>query len=564
MVKKKILLPFRYPGGKYYALKLLRPFWTAVEHDEYREPMVGGGSVFFAKDKVKHNWINDLHDDLIITYKAMRDPDLREELINLISNEQATKERHKEIKEFQPNNELEIAYKYYYLNRTSFSGKMKSPAWGYRPVRSLPPERWKERILPCGEKLMGVDITNLDYDEVIQSPAKENRVLMFLDPPYYKAKQESHYVCPFKKEDHIRLMKSLKNTEHKFFLTYDDVEEVRQLYDWAYIYPINFFYRLDNSQDNKGNRNLGFELVITNYEMKSENSQLGLLDFNVEISNGITKNNETGKKVDTNKKVKSPFRFPGSKAQAIKFIRPFWESALHDEFREPFIGGGAVFFAKPKVEFNWINDIDNDLITTYKTMADSQLRKKLIEKVSKEVATRERHIEMKSWQPKDKLDIAYRYYYLNRTSYSGIMKKPAWGYHPTKSVPPERWGSRIDIAGKKLQGVKITSLDYHDIIEAPPQKRNVFMFVDPPYFEADQKRAYEYYFKENDHIELCEVLKKTKHKFCLTYDNCQPIQDMYSWANLYPVSWRYHTANSKKAERKMGNELIISNFKGFL
>jgi len=33
-------------------------------------------------------------------------------------------------------------------------------------------------------------------------------------------------------------------------------------------------------------------------------------------------------------KVKSPFRFPGSKAQAIKFIRPFWEAVDHDEYRE--------------------------------------------------------------------------------------------------------------------------------------------------------------------------------------------------------------------------------------
>ena len=49
--------------------------------------------------------------------------------------------------------------------------------------------------------------------------------------------------------------------------------------------------------------------------------------------------------------MRSPFRFVGSKYQAIRFIKPIWESVRHDEYREPLVGGGAVFFAKPKVRF---------------------------------------------------------------------------------------------------------------------------------------------------------------------------------------------------------------------
>jgi site-specific DNA-adenine methylase len=69
--------------------------------------------------------------------------------------------------------------------------------------------------------------------------------------------------------------------------------------------------------------------------------------------------------------VRSPLRFPGSKFQAIKFIKPIWESVEHDEFREPFFGGGAVFFAKPKVKHNWVNDLSKDLVLTFKIMANS-------------------------------------------------------------------------------------------------------------------------------------------------------------------------------------------------
>ena len=58
--------------------------------------------------------------------------------------------------------------------------------------------------------------------------------------------------------------------------------------------------------------------------------------------------------------IKSPFRYPGSKAKALKFVKPIWEKIPHDEYREPLIGGGAIFFSKPKVEHCWINDLDKD------------------------------------------------------------------------------------------------------------------------------------------------------------------------------------------------------------
>jgi len=268
-MKKKVLLPFRWAGGKYYALSILEKFWLKIDHDEYREPFLGGGSVFWAKDKVKYNWINDTDEDLILTLKFISNKKNADSLIKLFENEiEATRENHTKVKSMNPLNDLDRVYKYYYLNRTSFSGKMKNPSWGYLPKRSLPPIRWKERILPCSVKLNAdVKITCLDFEDVIKAPASGNKVLLFLDPPYFKAKQENHYVMSFKPNDHIRLSKVLKDTKHMFFLTYDDCEEIRELYNWAKIYEINFFYRIDNSKDNKDKRKKGNEIVITNYTL---------------------------------------------------------------------------------------------------------------------------------------------------------------------------------------------------------------------------------------------------------------------------------------------------------
>jgi DNA adenine methylase len=267
---KKVIIPFRWAGGKYYALKLLNKFWE-IPHDEYREPFLGGGSVFWAKEKVEFNWVNDIDKELIFTLNLITNISKRNKMLNMFEGEQeASREKHAEVKSLVPSNDIERAYKYYYLNRTSYSGKMKNPSWGYMPKRSLPPPRWKERIIPCSEKLIGVKVSNLDFDEVIKAPAQGKKVLMFLDPPYFLAKQESHYVMSFKKEDHIRLANTLKETKHNFFLTYDDCSEIRELYNWANIYEINFFYRLDNSKDNGDKRNKGNEIVITNYLIEND------------------------------------------------------------------------------------------------------------------------------------------------------------------------------------------------------------------------------------------------------------------------------------------------------
>ncbi len=268
MTKKTPVL-FRYPGGKFYAIKLLSRFWENVSHDEYREPFVGGGSVFFSKKKANVNWLNDLDDELIQTYKSIKSKKGRNILINKFQTEVANKERWREVYEFIPSSDIDVAWKYYYLNRTSFSGKLVSPAWGYRPKRSLPPERWHERILPCGEKLEKAKLTSLDFEKVISAKSK-NEVLMFVDPPYFKPPKTKHYRNGFDLKDHERLAKSLSKTQHKFFLTYDDCEEVRNLYSWARIHEVKFFYRVDNSNAENGKRKMGFELIITNYDLPKQ------------------------------------------------------------------------------------------------------------------------------------------------------------------------------------------------------------------------------------------------------------------------------------------------------
>jgi DNA adenine methylase len=259
--------------------------------------------------------------------------------------------------------------------------------------------------------------------------------------------------------------------------------------------------------------------------------------------------------------IKSPFRYAGGKFYAIKQIMPFIDCVPHDEYREPFIGGGSVFFAKKRVMYDWINDLDNDLIEVYNCLSDGTMVEHLIEIYNQDVATKQRHCEIKEWKPQTLFDRVYRTYYLNRTSYCGIINNPAWGYKEGKSSPPQNWGKFLLEASAKLKNVKITSTDFSDVITAKSCGNSVLMYLDPPYYKADQKRAYTKSFAETDHVRLAKLLKETPYYFCLSYDDVDEVKEMYSWANIYKKRWLYNTANKRGENRDFGSELIITNYK---
>ncbi|MFB2898045.1 DNA adenine methylase [Aerosakkonemataceae cyanobacterium BLCC-F50] len=260
-----------------------------------------------------------------------------------------------------------------------------------------------------------------------------------------------------------------------------------------------------------------------------------------------------------NQSINSPFRYAGGKFYARNLILKHIPTHCH--YVEPFAGGSSIFFAKSKVENNWLNDIDEALINTYLIIRDRP--EELIKYLAGEQATKERHTYYKNeFNPRTKLEKAARWFYLNRTSYSGIMKLQNcyWGYGDKYSMRPENWPRNIRRTSEKLQGVEITCLDFAEVIKTVPD--DAFLFIDPPYFNADQDKFYTHSFSRTDHYRLCEVLKENKDriKFLITYDNSPEVRELYGWATeMHDREWNYtinRTDDQKKGQKK------AQNFKG--
>ena len=268
--------PFRYPGGKFYARRLILD--VLPRHTHYCEPFAGGASIFFAKDKAEWNLLNDLDEEVINTLIHIRDN--VEDLIYLLDGIPATKELHSFYKnEYKPNTDLERAFRWYYLNRISYSGIMRPENcyWGFGEKYSMRPENWPPHLRTVSDKLQDVSLLALDFEQVFNR--LPSGCFVFVDPPYFNADQQKFYNCTFGFGDHERLSACLRRHSDRlpFLLTYDDHPEVRRLYRWAtdirgqqWNYTIN---RTDDQRNGvtkkdgfKRARYQGREVFIRNYD----------------------------------------------------------------------------------------------------------------------------------------------------------------------------------------------------------------------------------------------------------------------------------------------------------
>lgn len=81
----------------------------------------------------------------------------------------------------------------------------------------------------------------------------------------------------------------------------------------------------------------------------------------------------------------------------------------------------------------------------------------------------------------------------------------------------------------------------------------MLIFLDPPYYTSNLHTDF-------DHIRLSQIVKQTKHKVLITYDNSPYIRSLYS--GFYVLSWKlkYGMTNYHKTYLREGDELLIANF----
>lgn len=262
--------PLRYPGGKSRALAKIEKNLPA-QFTEFREPFVGGGSVFlFIRQKYPHAaiWINDLNYDLYCFWKtAQNDNHKLTEAITKIKDDctDGPKLFSKMRNNFHADmSEFERAVRFFVMNRITFSGTVDSGGYSELAFRARFTHSSIKRLSYLEPLLQYVRITNLDYRSIIQEPGEG--AFIFLDPPYLVATKSRLYGRNGSLHtgfDHAEFAEEMKKCPHKWLITYDDSPEIRMNFKASHIYEWELQYGMNNYKQEKAEK--GRELFITNY-----------------------------------------------------------------------------------------------------------------------------------------------------------------------------------------------------------------------------------------------------------------------------------------------------------
>jgi len=281
--------PLRYPGGKSKAIDSISKL--IPDFKEFREPFVGGGSVFvYLKQKFPSRtfWINDIYQNLYHFWNECKEnPNkLIESILEFRSNYLDGKELHRFLLEnIDSFDNIKKAAAFFIFNRITFSGTTESGGFSNAAFHKRFTESSIERVKALSKILVNTKISNLDYEEVIL--ADGNDVFLFLDPPYYSATKSALYGKNgnlHKMFDHERFANVMKQTKHKWLITYDDSEYIRNLFSFAHIKSWDLTYGMRNV--NKESNQLGKELFISNYSMKeSVTKQYDIFSYSDSIVN---------------------------------------------------------------------------------------------------------------------------------------------------------------------------------------------------------------------------------------------------------------------------------------
>ncbi|MGQ9828959.1 MAG: DNA adenine methylase [Roseiflexus sp.] len=265
--------------------------------------------------------------------------------------------------------------------------------------------------------------------------------------------------------------------------------------------------------------------------------------------------------------IRSPLRYPGGKSRAVARLLTLVPD-LFDEYREPFLGGGSFFVCLrqkyPEVRM-WINDLNTELFYFWKCAQEDsvKLANEIMKLKLERLDGRGLFYELLGMDTSKMGDFerAVRFFVLNRITFSGVVE--AGGYSKEAFVGRFTRSSieRVALLGKILEGVKITNMDYKELLKGGD--RRTFTFLDPPYLVATKSKLYgrNGILHENfDHIEFAEAMKKCRHSWLITYDDSPEIHQNFQFAFVYRWKLQYGMNNYRQGRSEKGAELFISNY----
>lgn len=260
----------------------------------------------------------------------------------------------------------------------------------------------------------------------------------------------------------------------------------------------------------------------------------------------------------------SPLRYPGGKT----FLFPFFGKVIEKNglekitYVEPFAGGAGAALALlflEKVDKVVINDLDKAIYSFWNSaIFDSE---KFIRKICSTSIT------ISEWKKQKAIygnhqsccfKLGFATFFLNRTNVSGILdggpiggldQKGKWKIDArfNKNVLVEK----IRQLSLYKNRISVFNKDGLELIGEYLDRKNTFIYLDPPYFEKGATLYLNHYNKD-DHEALAKKLNQNPGSFwLLTYDNTKKIKSLYPERRIVNFSLNYNAYESRQGREMM-------------
>lgn len=231
------------------------------EHRCYVEVFGGAGWVLFGKEPSHTEVYNDIDGDLANFFRVVKNA--HRAFVQAFDWILVSRRLFHDFLATKPEDmdEIQRAVRFYYIIKTSFGGKWRSPSFGYSKTgsASLNIEGLYETFSAIHNRLRRVYIEEGTFQEVIGRYDGPNTVF-FCDPPYFEAARYLHHM---EADDYTALEKALAGIKGRFLLTINDHEAMRGLFRNYRIEEVEVPYSI--ARDVKSRGRYG-ELIVTNYE----------------------------------------------------------------------------------------------------------------------------------------------------------------------------------------------------------------------------------------------------------------------------------------------------------
>lgn len=264
----------------------------------------------------------------------------------------------------------------------------------------------------------------------------------------------------------------------------------------------------------------------------------------------------------------SPLRYPGGKGKVASFIKAIIrENDLSDGcYVEPYAGGAAVAWELLRigvVRRVEINDISRPIFCFWDAVlndTDALLSKIGDAMLSVDEWDKQKAI-FRDAENADSSDLAFAFFYLNRTNRSGILnggiiggRKQEGEWKIDARFPKSELIYRISKIADMRSRVSLSSMDAVAFLRSRIRKwkAKTLVYLDPPYYN---KGGYLYYdaYKTDDHAQVSQAVNGLHGvSWIVSYDDVRPIHDLYEQHAWLQYGLRYSARN-----RVLGREAMF-------